>query len=39
MSKFRNIKTSYDGYDFDSKKERDRYKDLKLLEFAGDITH
>lgn len=39
MNKYRAKKVSYDGYDFDSKKERDRYKDyLSLLEKTGAIT-
>jgi len=36
-SKYRNIKVEYDGVHFDSKRERDRYQELKLLERAGEI--
>lgn len=36
-SKYRNIKTEVDGITFDSKKEAERYKFLKLLEKAGEI--
>src|SRR5438552_15212615 len=28
-----------DGYRFDSKKEAQRYSELKLLEYAGEISH
>ena len=38
MNKFHARKTPYDGYVFDSGKECQRYKDLRLLEFAGEIT-
>lgn len=37
-SKLRNIKTTVDGITFDSKKEANRYSELKLLEQAGEIT-
>lgn len=37
-SKYNNIKVEYDGIKFDSKKECERYKELKLLEEAGDIS-
>jgi hypothetical protein len=37
MSKYRNIKTTVDGIDFDSKKEAQRYKDLLFLQRAGVI--
>ena len=36
-SKYRNIKVEYDDIHFDSKRERDRYQALKLLERAGEI--
>lgn len=36
--KYRNRKTAYDGKVFDSKKEADRYAELKLLERAGKIS-
>ena len=38
MNKYNARKTEIDGYTFDSKKECQRYKDLRLLEFAGEIT-
>jgi len=38
MNKFHARKTPHDGYVFDSGKECQRYKDLRLLEFAGEIT-
>jgi len=38
MSKYRNIKTVIDGIKFDSKKEANRYQELKLLQKAGDIS-
>ena len=37
ISKYGNRKTEVDGIVFDSKKEAERYRDLKLLERAGDI--
>ena len=37
MSKYRNRKVLYNGMVFDSKKERDRYIELSLLEKAGKI--
>ena len=37
ISKYRNKKTVVDGIQFDSKKEADRYRKLKLLEEAGEI--
>lgn len=37
MSKYNNLRTAYDGINFDSKKEAERYMDLKLLERAGAI--
>ncbi len=36
-SKYRSQKVEYDGIKFDSKHERDRYIDLKLMERAGVI--
>lgn len=36
-SKYRAVKTTIDGITFDSKKEAARYKELKLLEKAGEI--
>lgn len=39
MSKYKNTKTEVDGIVFDSKKEAARYKELKLLEAAGDIKN
>jgi hypothetical protein len=38
-SKYRNTKTVVDGITFDSKKEAQRYHELKLLEKCGEITH
>ena len=35
--KFRNIKTEYDGQKFDSRKEANRYAELRLMERAGAI--
>ena len=37
MSKYHSKKTSVDGIIFDSKKEAKRYRELKLLEQAGEI--
>ena len=37
VTKYRNRKTSYMGIQFDSQKEMNRYKDLVLLERAGEI--
>jgi ribosomal protein S8 len=37
-SKYRNEKTAYDGIVFDSKREAARYKDLRLMEKAGEIS-
>lgn len=39
MSKYHAKKTTVDGITFDSKKEAERYCELKLLEKAGEITH
>jgi len=36
-SKYRNVKTTVDGHTFDSRKEADRYAELKMLEKAGEI--
>ncbi len=36
-SKYRNIKTTVDGIEFDSKKEAEYYCKLKLLKQAGEI--
>lgn len=38
-NKYGNKKVQIDGYTFDSKKEAERYKELKLAEQAGDIIH
>ncbi|MBQ6040016.1 MAG: DUF1064 domain-containing protein [Oscillospiraceae bacterium] len=38
LHKYRNRKVSVDGIDFDSIREARRYKELKLLLLAGDIT-
>ena len=37
-SKYHNVKTTLDGITFDSKKESERYFELKLLEKAGQIS-
>lgn len=37
-SKYGNKKTMVDGIVFDSKREADRYRELKLLERAGEIN-
>lgn len=36
-NKYKNIKTTVDGIEFDSKKEAVRYMELKVLEKAGEI--
>ena len=36
-NKYRNTKTELDGIVFDSKKEADRYAELRMLERAGTI--
>ncbi|WAW14628.1 DUF1064 domain-containing protein [Peptostreptococcus equinus] len=38
-SKYNNIKVEYKGIEFDSKKERDRYIELDLLERAKEIKN
>lgn len=38
-SKYKNKKTELDGITFDSKREAERYAELKLLEKAGEISH
>lgn len=38
MNKYRNRKVIVDGKEFDSKKEANRYCELKLLLKAGEIT-
>ena len=37
INKYRNKKIVYDGITFDSMKESNRYKELKLMERAGNI--
>lgn len=37
MSKYNNKKTEVDGIVFDSKKEANKYQELKLLKMAGEI--
>lgn len=37
-NKYGNIKTVIDGIKFDSKRESERYLELKLLEKAGEIS-
>jgi len=39
QNKYRNTKTIVDGIEFDSQKEAARYKELKLLEAAGEISN
>lgn len=39
MKKFRNQPVEIDGHRFDSKKEANRYCELKLLQKAGEISH
>lgn len=39
MQKYRNKKITIDGITFDSKKEANRWMELKLLERAGEISH
>lgn len=38
QSKYRNRKTTVDGFTFDSRKEANRYLELKFLEATGEIT-
>ena len=38
MSKYRNKKVVVDGIEFASKKEANRYRELKLMERAGEIS-
>lgn len=37
--KYRNKKVNVDGITFDSKREANRYRELKILEAAGEITN
>lgn len=37
--KYRNVKTEVDGIKFDSKKEAQRWGELKILERAGEISN
>ena len=39
QNKYKNTKTIVDGITFDSRKEAARYKELKLLEAAGEISN
>lgn len=39
QNKYRNKKTIVDGIEFDSKREADRYLELKILERKGEISH
>ena len=39
QNKYKNTKTIVDGIEFDSRKEAARYKELKLLEAAGEISN
>ena len=38
IPKYRNEKTNFDGYTFQSKKEANRYFELKMLQKAGEIS-
>jgi hypothetical protein len=38
FSKYKNIKTTIDGIKFDSKKEANRYSELKMMQKAGLIS-
>lgn len=38
-SKYGAVKTKIDGIVFDSQREAERYKELKILEKAGEINH
>ena len=39
MRKYRNVKTTLDGISFDSRKEANRYAELRILEKAGLIQN
>lgn len=39
MSKYKSKKTVVDGIEFDSKKEANRWQELRLMEESGEITH
>lgn len=39
MRKYRNVKTTLDGISFDSRKEANRYAELRILEKAGLIKN
>ena len=39
MQKYRSKKTTIDGITFDSKKEANRWMELKALESVGEISH
>ncbi|MDD6332322.1 MAG: DUF1064 domain-containing protein [Clostridium sp.] len=39
MRKYRNVKTTLDGISFDSRKEANRYEELRILEKAGLIQN
>ena len=39
MSKYKNKKVTVDGIEFDSKREANRYAELKQLEESGAISH
>lgn len=38
-SKYRNVKTVVDGITFDSKKEAQRYAELRMMELSGEIEN
>ena len=39
MNKYRNVRTIIDGIPFQSKKEANRYCELKLLQQAGEVLY
>lgn len=39
VSKYRNKRTRVDGHTLDSKAEAQRYRDLRLMEHAGQVRH
>jgi hypothetical protein len=39
MNKYRAIRTEVDGHKFPSRREAERYRQLKLLQRAGHISH
>lgn len=39
MTKYNNVKCTYKTFKFDSIGERNRFKQLEIMEFAGEITN